>query len=139
MTRHHLFDPDGLPPAVGFSYGALSTPGRLLHIAGLTGAREDGSLADGIVEQFSVACQGVARVIAEAGGDPTDLVSMTIYTTDVDGYRASLDPIGRAYRAVFGRHYPPIALLGVNRLFEPDALVELVCAAVVPDEVTRRG
>lgn len=133
MTRHRLFNPEGLPAPVGFSYGSLAAPGRLLHIAGMTGHHEDGSLAGNLVEQFSSACQSVARVIFEAGGDPTDLVSMTIYTTDVAGYRDSLVPLGERYRAVFGRHYPPMALLGIDELFDPAAQVELVCVAVVPE------
>ncbi|HET8740812.1 MAG TPA: RidA family protein [Acidimicrobiia bacterium] len=132
MTRHHLFDPDGLPPARGFSYGAIAAEGRTLHIAGITGHREDGSIDPDLVEQYGAACRSVARVITEAGGDPSDLVSMIIYTTDVDGYRANLSPIGERYREVFGRHYPPMALIGVERLFDPAALVELVCVAVVP-------
>jgi enamine deaminase RidA (YjgF/YER057c/UK114 family) len=132
MTRHHLFDPDGLPPARGFSYGAIAAEGRTLHIAGITGHREDGSIDPDLVEQYGTACRSVARVITEAGGDPSDLVSMIIYTTDVDGYRANLSPIGERYREVFGRHYPPMALIGVERLFDPAALVELVCVAVVP-------
>ena len=74
----------------------------------------------------------VAAVITEAGGDPTDLVSMTIYTTDVPDYRESLGPIGEAYRQVFGKHFPPMALIGVAELFDPKAKVELVCVAVVP-------
>lgn len=132
MTRHHLFDPDGLPPARGFSYGAIAAEGRTLHIAGITGHREDGSIDPDLVEQYGTACRSVARVITEAGGDPSDLVSMIIYTTDVDGYRANLSPIGERYREVFGRHYPPMALIGVERLFDRAALVELVCVAVVP-------
>jgi enamine deaminase RidA (YjgF/YER057c/UK114 family) len=132
MTRHHLFDPDGLPPARGFSYGAIAAEGRTLHIAGITGHREDGSIDPDLVEQYGAACRSVARVITEAGGDPSDLVSMIIYTTDVDGYRANLSPIGERYREVFGRHYPPMALIGVERLFDRAALVELVCVAVVP-------
>ena len=133
MSGHHLFDPDGLPPASGFSYGALAASGRTLHIAGMTGTRGDGSLPDTLVEQFAVACQGVARVISEGGGDPTDLVAVTIYTTDIEGYRSELGQLGHAYREVFGRHYPPMALIGVSRLFDPDALVEWVCVAVLPD------
>jgi enamine deaminase RidA (YjgF/YER057c/UK114 family) len=57
---------------------------------------------------------------------------MTIYTTDVQGYRDNLVPIGAAYREVFGKHYPPMALIGVTELFDPEAVVELVCVAVVP-------
>jgi enamine deaminase RidA (YjgF/YER057c/UK114 family) len=133
MSRHRLFDPDGLPPAVGFSYGVVAADGRLLHIAGLTGHREDGSIADGLVEQFTRACESVSRVIIEAGGEPSDLVSMTIYTTDIDAYRESLSPLGEGYRAVFGKHYPPMALFGVTELVDPRAVVELVCVAVVPE------
>jgi enamine deaminase RidA (YjgF/YER057c/UK114 family) len=134
MTRHRLFNPEGLPPATGFSYGAIPAPGRTLYIAGMTGLRADGTLDDSMAGQFSVACAGVAAVIAQGGGQPTDLVSMTIYTTSLDTYIDDLAEIGVAYRAVFGKHYPPIALIGVSRLFDPKALVELVCVAVVPDQ-----
>ncbi len=133
MSRHELFDPDGLPPARGFSYGALPAVGRLLHIAGLTGHRADGSIDESIVHQFAEACRSVARVIDEAGGTPTDLISMTIYTTAIEDYRENLSGIGVAYREVFGRHFPPMALIGVAELFDPRAVVELVCEAVVPD------
>lgn len=133
MSRHHLFDPDGMPPAVGFSYGAIAASGRTLHIAGLTGHHEDGSIDAGLVDQFAAACESVAKVIVEGGGEPNDLVAMTIYTTDITGYRENLTPLGERYRLVFGRHYPPMALFGIGELFDPDALVELVCVAAVPD------
>jgi enamine deaminase RidA (YjgF/YER057c/UK114 family) len=133
MTRHHLFDPEGLPPAVGFSYGAVAAGGRTLHIAGITGPLQDGALAEGLVDQFGVACESVARVIAAADGEPSDLVAMTIFTTVVGEYKANLPALGERYRGVFGRHYPPIALIGVAELFDPAALVELVCVAVVPE------
>lgn len=138
MSRHHLFDPEGVAPASGFSYGAVAAQGRLLHIAGITGALADGSIPDGLVEQFGRACGTVARVIADAGGSPDDLVSMTIYTTDVAGYKRALGELGRAYRAVFGRHYPPMALIGVSELFDDDALVELVGIAVIPPAQSSR-
>ncbi|MFB3051656.1 MAG: RidA family protein [Acidimicrobiia bacterium] len=132
MSRHHLFNPDHMAPAAGFSYGAVAAEGRTLHIAGLTGHRRDLSIDEGIVDQFSAACRAVAGVIEEAGGEPTDLVSMTIYTSAIEEYRQHLQEIGLAYRMVFGKHYPPMALLGISELFDPKALVELVCVAVVP-------
>jgi enamine deaminase RidA (YjgF/YER057c/UK114 family) len=133
MTRHRFLDPEGLPPPVGFSYGALAADGRTLHIAGLTGHASDGSIDDDLVEQFATACGSVARVIEAAGGQPSDIVSMTIFTTDIEAYRAQLGPIGERYRRVFGRHYPPMALFGIEELFDPRARVELVCVAVVPE------
>jgi enamine deaminase RidA (YjgF/YER057c/UK114 family) len=118
-------------PARGFSHGALPTLGNTLYIAGQTGHHQDSTLDPGLVDQFAQACRSVAAVIAAAGGEPTDLVSMTIYTTDLQAYREGLEPIGVAYREVFGRHYPPMALIGVSELFDPEALVELVCVAVI--------
>jgi enamine deaminase RidA (YjgF/YER057c/UK114 family) len=132
MSRHELFDPEGLPVASGFSYGALSTGGRLLHIAGITGHHGDGSIGVELVDQFATACSSVARVIDEAGGSATDLVSMTIFTSDIGAYRANLGRLGVAYREVFGKHYPPMALIGIGELFDPRATVELSCVAVVP-------
>lgn len=133
MSRHTLFNPEGMAPARGFSYGAIAGRGRLLHMAGITGHREDESIDDGIVDQFAASCRSVARIIDEAGGEPTDLVSMIIYTSAMGEYRKNLAEIGVAYRKVFDRHFPPMALLGVSELFDPDALVELVCVAVVPE------
>lgn len=131
-----MFDPEGLPQAVGFSYGVLAAAGRALHLAGITGQRGDLEFDESLVEQFEVACLGVAKVITEAGGQPHDLVSMTIYTTDVDDYVASLGPIGSAYRRHFGKHFPAMALIGVDRLFDVRAKIELVCVAVLPDQGT---
>jgi enamine deaminase RidA (YjgF/YER057c/UK114 family) len=57
---------------------------------------------------------------------------MMIYTTEIGTYRTSLAELGAAYRDVFARHYPPMALFGINELFDPEAKVELVCIAVLP-------
>jgi len=132
MSRHHLFNPEGMAPPRGFSYGCVSDRGRLLHIAGLTGHAADGSIVSDLVGQFHTACESVAAVIRDAGGEPSDLVSMMIYTTEIGAYRTSLAELGAAYRDVFARHYPPMALIGINELFDPEAKVELVCIAVLP-------
>ena len=133
MTRHTLFNPEGMPPATGFSYGSIAADGRVVHLAGLTGHREDGTIASDLVAQFADASRSVARILAQAGGEASDVVSMVIYTTDIAAYRDNLSSLGEAYRSVFGRHYPPMALIGVSELFDPAALVELICVAVVPD------
>jgi len=132
MSGHRFLNPDGMAPARGFSHGSVPAAGDTLYIAGQTGHHEDMSIDEGLVEQFARACRSVARVIVEAGGSTTDLVSMTIYTTDLAGYRHNLEPIGVAYRNVFGKHFPPMSLIGVPGLFDPRALVELVGVAVVP-------
>ena len=133
MSRHDLFNPEGMTSAVGFSHGATVVDGRTVYIAGQTGHYPDQSINEGLVDQFHLACRAVARVIEEAGGAPTDLVNLTIYTSDIADYRANLAEIGIRYRDVFGKHFPPMALIGVSELFDPAAKVELVGIAVVPD------
>lgn len=133
MTRHQLINPSDLPAPSGFSYAARPAEGRTLHLAGITGHHTDGTIVDDLVDQFHTACQSVSRVITEAGGEPGDLVSMTIFTTDIASYRARPEELGVAYRSVFGKHFPPMALFGIDELFDPAAVVELVCVAVVPD------
>lgn len=133
MSRHELINPSDLPQPSGFSYAAKAAVGRTLHLAGVIGVHADGSIDEDLVDQFHTACESVAHVIAEAGGTPGDLVSMIIFTTDVGAYRARTKELGVAYRSVFGKHYPPMALFGISELFDAGALLELVCVAVVPD------
>ena len=135
MGAHQFLNPEGLAPPVGFSHLAVAAPGRLVFLAGETAHQADGTLAGStLVEQFAAAAQNVAVALAAAGATPADVVSLQIFTTDVDGYRADTKAIGAAYREVFGPHYPPMALFGVTRLYDPAALVELVVTAVIPDE-----
>jgi enamine deaminase RidA (YjgF/YER057c/UK114 family) len=135
VASHRFLNPEGLGPPVGFSHVAVAAPGRLVFLAGETAHQADGSLTGSTLpEQFAAAAANVATALAAAGASPGDLVSLQIFTTDVDGYRSQSKAIGAAYRDVFGPHYPPMALLGVTRLFDPAALVELVATAVIPDE-----
>jgi enamine deaminase RidA (YjgF/YER057c/UK114 family) len=128
---HRFVNPDGLGPPVGFSHIALPAPGQLVLLAGQTAHQADGSLAgENMVEQFAAAVANVAAALEAAGARPQDLVFVQIFVTDVDAYRAARRPIGAAWRAHFGTHYPPMGLFGVTRLFDPEALVELMGIAV---------
>jgi enamine deaminase RidA (YjgF/YER057c/UK114 family) len=133
MAAHTFLNPDGMSPPVGFSHVAVAAPGRLVFVAGQTAHQAEGTLAGSTVaEQFAAAAENVATALAAAGATPADVVSLQIFTTDVDAYRAASKAIGAAYRQVFGPHYPPMALFGVSRLYDPEALVELLATAVIP-------
>jgi enamine deaminase RidA (YjgF/YER057c/UK114 family) len=83
------------------------------------------------VTQFDRALGNVLAVLREAGGRVEDLGRLTIYVTDMVQYRASLKPLGAAYRARMGMHYPAMALVEVGALVDPGALVEIEATAVV--------
>jgi enamine deaminase RidA (YjgF/YER057c/UK114 family) len=131
---HRFLNPEGLGPPVGFSHAALAAPGRLVLLAGQTAHQADGRLeGETLPEQFAAAAANVVTALGSAGARPEHLVWLQIFVVDVDAYIADLKPIGAAWRARFGAHYPPMGLFGVTRLFDPAALVELMGIAVIPD------
>jgi enamine deaminase RidA (YjgF/YER057c/UK114 family) len=133
-VSHRTLNPDGLAEPVGFAHVVIPARGTTVYLGGQTGHRADGTLAgEDLVTQFDQACANVAVAIRAAGGEPEHLVQLLIYATDVGEYRALLKDLGEAYRRHFGKHYPAIALLGTTELFDPQAKVELVGIAVVPE------
>lgn len=132
-TPHEVVNPASMAPAVGFAHAVVAAPGRLVQLGGQTAQAPDGSIAGAtVVEQWDRAAANLVTALAAAGARPEHLTSLTIYTTDMAAYRASLRELGGVYRRHLGRHYPAMALLGVAELFDPAALVELVATAVVP-------
>ena len=125
----HLVNPEQLGPPVGFSHVAIT--GGLAWIAGQTAADPAGHISDcgDLVAQFELAIKNLGRALAAVGCRPEDVIKVTYYVTDVPAYRANLEPIGQAYRALFGRHFPAATLIGVACLFDSDAMVEIDCVA----------
>lgn len=132
-SPHRNVDPETLPRPSGYAHATVAAPGRVIYLGGQTGHRADGSIEAGLVEQFDQAARNVVEAIRAAGGSPEQVVRMVIYATDLEEYRRSLGPIGDTYRRHFGKHYPAMALIGVSALFDPQARVELVATAVIPD------
>jgi enamine deaminase RidA (YjgF/YER057c/UK114 family) len=134
QSPHEVVNPSELAPPQGFSHGVVAGPGRTIFLGGQAGHGADGHLQGvTLVEQFDAACAGIVATLAAAGAGPEHLVTLQIFVTDADAYRGKLGPIGEAYRRHFGKHYPTMGLFEVNALFDPDARVELMGVAVVPE------
>jgi enamine deaminase RidA (YjgF/YER057c/UK114 family) len=126
-------NPPTLAAPAGFSHAVVAAPGRTIYLGGQAAHDASGNLVgDSIAEQFARAAANVVAALDAAGARPEHLVSMQIYVTDAEAYRGALADLSVAYREHFGRHYPAIALFEVTWLFDPAAMVELVCIAVVP-------
>jgi enamine deaminase RidA (YjgF/YER057c/UK114 family) len=134
VTPHRIVNPETLAPPQGFAHAVVAAPGRTVYLGGQVAYDAEGRLTgDTMADQLDVAAGNVVEALRAAGGAPEHLVSLQIFVTDVEAYRAALTPVGAAYRRHFGLHYPAMALFEVSRLFDPGALVELVGVAVVPD------
>jgi len=123
--------PPGWIPPRGYSNG-MRARGELVAVAGQVAWDAKGRLVgDTFAAQFEQALANVKAVVAAAGGEAEDLISLTIYVTDRAEYMASLKEIGEAYRRVIGKHYPAMALVEVAGLLEVGARVEIQGLAVL--------
>jgi enamine deaminase RidA (YjgF/YER057c/UK114 family) len=128
-----VINPESLGAPKGYSHGVLGPEGgRVLYVAGQPGwdATESGPVP-GFAEQFARALDRVLAVVREAGGRPEDVARMTVYVTDLDAYRAALEPLGREWRARFDRRYPAMAMVQVAGLVDEGAVVEIEATAVI--------
>lgn len=130
---HKLINPTSMAAPSGFSHGVLA--GNALYLGGQTAMDHNGGIVPGgIVEQFRQSFRNVLDTLAHAGGKPSDLVSVNIYLTDVEDYQANGREIGRIWREMAGTHYPAMAGIGVTKLWQPDAQIEIQGIAVISGE-----
>ena len=129
---HKTINPESLPKPSGFAHGMLA--GNTVFLGGQTALDKDMNIVPGgIVEQFTQAFTNVLTTLREAGGQPEDLVNVTIYLTDVDDYMANGREIGRIWREMAGSQYPAMAGIGVTRLWQKEAMIEIQGIAVIPE------
>jgi enamine deaminase RidA (YjgF/YER057c/UK114 family) len=131
MTPPDVVNPDSLGAPKGFSHGILAPAGRLLFVAGQPGHMSGGGTPPKFSDQFAHALDRVIAVVREAGGQPEDVVRLTVYVTDLEAYRASREALGGVWRERFGRHYPAMALLEVKGLVDEGAMVEIEATASI--------
>ncbi|MEO6796040.1 MAG: RidA family protein [Candidatus Dormibacter sp.] len=131
-SPHQIVNPESLPTPSGFSHAVVAQAGRTVYLAGQTAQLPDGQIAGRTMdEQFDQAAANVVKALEAAGADPKDLVSLQIFVTSITEYGHARQAIGEIYRRHFGRHYPAMALLEVQRLFDPAAKVEIMAIAVM--------
>jgi len=124
------------PPALarpsGFSHAVVADGGRVVFLAGQVALDADGTVVgQTVAEQFERALVNLLEALRAAGGGPEHLASLTVYAVDLGDYRAHGREIGEAWRRLAGREYPAMAAIGVSRLWEPAALVEIQGYAVI--------
>lgn len=125
-------NPPGLARPSGFSHAVVADGGRVVFLAGQVALGPDGAIIGGTVaEQFEQALANLLEALRAAGGGPEHLASLTVYAVDLGDYREHGQQIGEVWRRLAGRQYPAMAAIGVSRLWEPAALVEIQGHAVI--------
>lgn len=125
----HVNPPELARPS-GFSHAVRH--GNAIHLSGQTAMDAEGRIVEGgIVAQFRQAFTNLLTALRSAGGEPSDLLSVTIYLTDIPDYQANGREIGRVWRELAGRDYPAMAGIGVTALWQPEAMIEIQGVAAV--------
>jgi enamine deaminase RidA (YjgF/YER057c/UK114 family) len=130
---NEILHPAGWAAPIGYSNGVVSTPGRIVFVAGQIGwnAEQRFETSD-LARQFERALENIVAVLGEAGARPEHICRMTAYCTDKAEYLVARSGIGRAWRRILGRHFPAMTMVFVTALLDEGAKIELEATAVVP-------
>jgi enamine deaminase RidA (YjgF/YER057c/UK114 family) len=134
----HINPPELGTPS-GYSHAVAVSADRLVFLAGQTALNAEGRIVGTtVVEQFEQALGNLLTALRAAGGQPADLVSLTVYIVDMEDYKAHARQIGAVWRRLIGTAYPAMAGIGVSRLWDVEAVVEVQGhAAITTNRSTR--
>lgn len=111
-------------------YSRAVRVGNQVHVSGTTATDEDGSVVarGDPYRQAAKALENVESALAAADTGLDSVVRTRLFVTDIDDWEA----IGRAHGEVFGEVRPATSMVEVNRLIDPEMLVEIEAVAIVP-------
>ena len=117
-------------PFGAFSMAVAQGDGQIVYLKGQVAMDRDGRLIGkgDIRAQVRKVLENIAAVLASLGGKMGDVVSLTHYTTDMDGFIQT----GDIRTAFFADPYPVTTTVQVTRLYDPDVLIEITAIAEIP-------
>ena len=102
---------------------------KTIYVAGHTGqTAEDGTTITDFEAQCRRTFRNIEVTLAEAGAKLSDLVTMTVFLTDV----RYTTPMTEIRDEIFGKDFPASAALTVTGFAKPEILIEIQGIAVVP-------
>ena len=132
---NETFNTPGFSDPVGYSDAMGVGPGRrLVFLSGHVAFDAQRSILHpgDLVAQVGVTLRNLRATLEAAGGQPEDLVKLTVLVTDVQAWRSDAKAVGAAWREALGKVYPAMTLVPVSGLYDPGAVVEIEGVAAVP-------
>ena len=124
--RTKIFSGTPWEPKVGYARAVMV--GDVVHVSGTTGTDPTGKvLAPGdAYAQTRQTIDNIENALKRLGLSLEHVVRTRIYLTDIDRW----EEVARAHAERFGEIHPATSLVGVNRLVDPNMLVEIEAEAV---------
>lgn len=127
MDRTHASSGTEWESMVGYSRAVRV--GEEIHVSGTTATDEDGAVV-GAGDPYAQTEQAIANVetaLAELDATLADVVRTRMFVTDIEQWEV----IGRAHGEAFGDIRPASSMVQVDRLIDPEMLVEIEAVARV--------
>ena len=118
---------DGLIDASRFGFSHCVVSGNQVFIAGQCGHGEGGAIPDDFAEQCRLTLDAVRLAVEAAGGTLDDVVTMTVFVTDLAEYPV----FSQVRKEFFRKDFPASAAVGVAGLVPPGAKIEIQAMAVL--------
>ncbi|NEU55465.1 RidA family protein [Halorussus sp. MSC15.2] len=130
MDRQNVASGTEWESAVGYSRAVRV--GRVVEVSGTTATDDDGNIV-GETDPYAQTKQALSNVemaLEAAGASVEDVVRTRLFVTDIDDWEA----IGRAHGEVFGDVRPATSMVQVERLIDPEMVVEVEAVARLAEE-----
>ena len=131
-----LLTPEGMFQPVPYHHVSIGTGSRQVHVAGQIArdAEANRIAPDDLTGQVAQSLRNTARGLAGAGATFADVVRLRFFVTHwspekMGDFMAGLESVSDELG--IPRPLPPVSLIGVDYLFEPDVLVEVEAFAVL--------
>jgi 2-iminobutanoate/2-iminopropanoate deaminase len=107
----------------------VDNPSTLIFVSGQLSRDADGNLVGpgDMSEQTRQAIRNIRTVLEASGGSLEDIVSITVYTTDMREFQK----IVKARVEFFKENLPTSTIVEINHLSEPGLLIELQAIAAL--------
>jgi len=122
-------NPPGMTQPTAYSH--VVRHDNLLFMAGQVALDADGNVvgAGDMQAQVRQVLENMRTVLASQGADFSNIVKITIYTTDIDAYRQTGDIREEYWQGIA----PASTLVQIERLARPVFLVEIEATAIVSE------
>jgi enamine deaminase RidA (YjgF/YER057c/UK114 family) len=119
----------GTPP--GYSQIVDVAANRIIFISGQTALDRDGNLIgkNDFAAQATQVFRNLSVALEERGCNPSNLVKMTVFLTDMDNLAAYREARNRFFASVTPAAAPAVTLIEVSRLYGPEFLIEIEAIA----------
>jgi reactive intermediate/imine deaminase len=126
LNPESVFDPLKVGP---FSLGVVTDPGRLMFVSGMAAVDRDMQVVGrgDIKAQTQKTLENLRATVEAGGGSVNDIVSITVYLTDVNDYQA----MNEVRQEFFAGALPASTAVGIDSLVLPELLVEINAIAVL--------